>query len=158
MQNQYAPPQSQVADVHQNTGGVDDRVMDSLRRTRLWTQITSILFFVTAGITVITVAAMLLGNKLLGGNSTPEMVGALASNLLSLGFECLFGVLIFKYSANIARLMQTGSMQDLVLAMRAQRLFWKMFGIFILLMIGLIVLLFIGGIVFAVAVGAGAAM
>ncbi len=158
MQNQYVPPQSPVADVYQNASVVDDRVMDSLRRTRFWTQITSILFFITAGITVITVTATLLGNKLLGGDSTPEMVGALASNLLSLGFECLFGVLIFKYSANIARLMQTGSMQDLGMAMRAQRLFWKMSGIFILLMIGLIVLLFIGGIVFAVAVGAGAAM
>lgn len=158
MQNQNVPPLSPVADGYQNAGVIDDRVMDSLRRTRLWTQITSILFFVTAGITVITVTAMLLGNKLLGGETTPEMVGALASNLLSLGFECLFGVLIFKYSANIARLMQSGSMQDLVMAMRAQRLFWKMSGIFILLMIGLIVLLFIGGIVFAVAVGAGAAM
>ncbi len=158
MQNQYVPPQSPVADGYQNADVVDDRVMDSLRRTRLWTQITSILFFVTAGITLITVTAMLLGNKLLGGETTAEMVGALASNLLSLGFECLFGVLIFKYSANIARLMQSGSMQDLAMAMHAQRLFWKMFGIFILLMIGLIVLLVIGGIVFAVAVGAGAAM
>jgi type IV secretory pathway component VirB8 len=158
MQNQYAPPQSQVADVYHNAGVVDDRVMDSLRRTRVWTHIASILFFTTAGITVVTITAVLLGNKLLGGGSGAEVVGALASNFLSLGFECFFGVLLFRYSANIARLIQTGSMQDLSLTMRAQRLFWKFFGIFILLMIGLVVLLVIGGIVFAIAVGAGAGM
>lgn len=158
MQNHYAPPQSQVADVYQHAGVVDDRVMDALRRTRVWTHIAGILFFISAAITLLTLAAVLLGNKLLAGNSTSEMVGAIASNTLSLGFDCLFGVLLLRYSANIARLMQTGSMQDLAIAMRAQRLFWKFFGIFILLVIGLMALLFIGGIIFAVALSAGGGM
>lgn len=158
MQNHYAPQRSQVADVQQNTEVVDNRVMDALRRTRLWTHIVGILFFVSAAITLITLAAIFLGNKLLAGNSTAEVVGALASNSLSLGFDFIFGVLLLRYAANITRLMQTGSMQDLVMTLRAQRLFWKFFGIFILLIIGLMALLFVGGIVLAVVTGASDAM
>ena len=158
MQNHYAPPQSQVTDVYQNTGVVDNNVIESLRRTRFWTQISAITSFITAGIALSTIAAILLGNKLLGGASSAEMIGAMMMNLASLGFNCLFGLLLFRYSANIARLLQSGSMQDLAMAMRAQRLFWKFLGVFIIVIMGLMVVLFIGGIFFAIATGADATL
>ena len=139
-------------------GAPSARAIDALRRTRPWTMFISILGFIGAGIMGLGAIAMAVGGVVGAG------FGGAEGAAMVLGMSALYAVLavvyvvisvsLFKYARAIGALVQTGRGPELEDALEAQRGFWKLMGIVIIVMMALMMIAFIVGIVAAVAIGA----
>jgi hypothetical protein len=129
------PPETQDAGVDKNRA-VLNYIMNSLRATKPWTRLLSILGFIGTGITVLLGLGIILGKNFLP--VSPE-----APPLIFLGiFYILTSVLylvpsiwLSKYSSAIASFLKGGDSVQLGNAMAYQKSFWKFVGILVLVSI-----------------------
>jgi hypothetical protein len=148
-----------MSDLLPSPGAASPRAVDLLRRTRPWTMFLSIMGFVGAGIMVIATIAM-VAVGLIGGAS--EFGGSEAGMLLGMGamyavltaLYLVISISLFGYARAIGALSRTGGGAELEDALDAQRRFWKLMGIVVIVTMSLMVLAFLIGIGVAVAVGA----
>ena len=152
MNNQYAPPQSDVADGSRaNPAGVTNTMIDAMRGTKPWVLLIGIVLFISAAFMLLATLGM-VGAGALG---MAEM-GAESGMLLGIGamyalmgiIYILMGVYLIKYSSAIGRLLQSVSVIDLEEALISQRKFWKIAGIITAVMLVLMVI----GIIAAMAI------
>jgi hypothetical protein len=136
-------------------------VADPLKGTRLWVQIISIIFFISAALMILGAIVMIIGfgsassaiNEAARASGQPAQpfAGAImkAGGVVYLIFGALYlvpAVLTWKYARAITRFSTVQTVPQLVLAMDAQRRVWKLFGI--LALIGIILtFVVVGGLV-----------
>ena len=148
MNNQYEPPQSDVAGVNRtNDAGITDEMIDAMRGTKPWVLLIGIVLIISA-------AFMLIGTIGIMIASTVGMAAAEAGPLIGVAvmygvmgiIYVMMGVYLFKYSSAIGRLLQSVSVIDMEEALQSQRKFWKIAGIITAVMLVLMVLGFIAAI------------
>lgn len=155
--NQYAPPQSNIE--HTAVSGVDvtAAMIESLRNTKGWVRLVSIVLFLGAalsalgGLSVGLIAAV-GGTRAAAGAAGPAgmMVGIA---VLYIVFGVLYGVLayyLFQYASSIGRLLAQGDVDHMEAALAYQQKFWKIAGVLVLIML----IVFALGIIAAIAVPA----
>jgi hypothetical protein len=139
-------------------GDPSPRAVDALRRTRPWTLFIAILGFVGAGLLGLAAIVMAIGGVVgsgFGGGAEAGMVlGMAAMYAILTAVYVVISVALFKYARSIGEVVRTNRAPELEDALEAQRGFWKLMGIVIIVMMALMVLAFIVGIVVAVAIGA----
>lgn len=134
--------------------------VEALRGTRPWVRLFSILGFLSAALMVMLGAGIMLG----GGASIFGDFGdeaAPAGLMIAMGFAyLLIGLLyflpclyLFRYASRITRITEGGGEAALVDALDQQRRFWRLVGIYTLVMVGLYAVVAVG---FAIAAASGA--
>lgn len=108
------------------------RGIDALRQTSPWVRLISIVLFLTAGLTVLG----LFGTLIAGGSGQSGfflMVGAIYA-VVGLLYVAL-GIYLWRYATSIQRVLAHGQTNDLDDALAAQRSFWRLAGIIIVVVI-----------------------
>ncbi len=129
------PPETPGTGVDKNRA-VLNYIMNSLRATKPWTRLISVLGFIGTGLTVLVGLGIVLGRNFLP-------VSPKAPPLLFLGiFYILTSVLylipsiwLSKYSSAIASFLKRGDSVQLGNAIAYQKSFWKFVGILVLVSI-----------------------
>lgn len=147
MDNQYAPPQSNVADGNRaNAAGITTSMIDAMSGTKPWVLLIGIVLFISAAFMMLATLGM-LGAGALGmaqmGVESGVMLGVGAMYGVMGIIYIMMGVYLIKYSSAIGRLLQSASVVDMEDALNAQRKFWKIAGIITALMLVLMVIGFI---------------
>jgi hypothetical protein len=163
MQNPYEAPSAVGVLAQQQPGGaVTGAVIDQLRRTKGWVRFLGILGFIACGLMILAG----IGMALMG----PAMGAAIEDTGVMPGFGALMGVIYIvmaafyfypalklnQYASRIGRLMQQPTEENLVLALDAQRAFWKYLGIIMAMTMILYVLIIVGAVIVGVEGVAGA--
>lgn len=151
----YAPPQSTVRDVNGGGGLMTDSIVSSLRKTRPWVLLLSVLGFIGAAFMVIAAVPMLLGSGFMATEGL-DAAGAFggASMLIGMGvFYLILGVIYFmaslyllRYAGSIKRAVAGMQVADLEVALSQQASFWKLMGILTLISILAVIALLIFGV------------
>ena len=152
MNNQYAPPQSDVVGGNRsNAAGITNTMLEAMRGTKPWVLLIGIVLFISA-------AFMLLGTVGIFGASAIGMaqMGPQAGVMLGVGamyavmgiIYIMMGIYLIKYSSAIGRLLQSASVDDMEEALHSQRKFWKMAGVITAVMLVVMAL----GIIAAIAI------
>lgn len=136
---------------------VSQGAVEALRGTRPWVRLFSILGFISAALMVMLGAAVVLG----GGATIFGEAAAPGGALIAMGFAyLLIGLLyflpclyLFRYASRITRITAGGGEAALVDALDQQRRFWRLVGIYTLVMLGLYV---VAAVVFAIVAATGA--
>lgn len=154
MQNEYAPPRADVADVNRATGTINAAMIESLRGTKPWTMFIAVMLLIVAAFTLLGTLGMIIGGlamTAMGGDKVPD---GMNSVFLVIGVVYLFltviyfllGFYLIKFSTAIGRLLLSGQAAEMANALEQQRKFWKLTGIMtivgIVLMFGWIAALF----------------
>nr|CAA6828852.1 MAG: Unknown protein [uncultured Thiotrichaceae bacterium] len=154
-QDAYAPPQSTVRDVSGGAGLMTDSIISSLRKTRPWVLLLSILGFIGTAFMVISGVFMLLGSGFMDMEGL-EAAGVFGGSAMFIGmgaFYLVLGVIYFlaslyllRYAGSIKRAVTGMQVADLELALAQQASFWKLLGILSLISIIAIIALMAFGI------------
>ncbi len=151
MNNQYDPPQSNVADVNRsNNSGVSNSMIDAMRGTKPWVLLIGIVLIISSIFMILGTIGMIVASAV--GMAS---MGAEAGAILGIGIVyavmsliyIMMGIYLFKYSSAIGRLLQSASMIDMEDALDSQRKFWKIAGIITAVMLVLMVLGFIAAMI-----------
>ena len=118
-------------------------IMSSLRATKPWTRLLSILGFIGTGLTILVGLGLMVG-----GNFIPISPQAPPWAFLGLGIFYLLtsvfclvpSIWLSKYSAAIASFLKRGDSAQLGKAMAYQKSFWKFVGILTLVFIAIAIL------------------
>ena len=151
MSNQYAPPQSNVADMNRtNAGGITASMLEAMRGTKPWVLLIGIVLVISAVFMLLGTLGMIAASALGMAGMGPETgallgVGAMYA-LMSLIY-IMMGIYLFKYSSAIGRLLVSASAVDMEEALDSQRKFWKVAGIITAIMLVMMVI----GIIAAIA-------
>lgn len=147
MNDQYAPPQSDVANVtSSNAAGITNTMIDAMRGTKPWVLLIGIVLFVSAAFMVLGTIGIFIASTVGMGTNGPE-AGAILGMGVVYGvmsiIYILMGVYLVKYSSAIGRLLQSISVVDMEEALMSQRKFWKLAGVITAIMLVLMVLGFV---------------
>ncbi len=157
-QDAYAPPRSTVRDVNGGSGLMTDSIVASLRKTRPWVLLLSILGFIGTAFMVIAAIPMLLGGGMMGsmqgveGMEGAEMFGG--GMMIGMGVFYLIGAVIYfmaslyllRYAGSIKRAVVGMQVSDLEAALGQQASFWKLMGILTLISIVMVIGMMVVGI------------
>jgi Family of unknown function (DUF5362) len=112
---------------------ITDSMIDSLRSTKPWTKLLSILGFVSVGLMVLFgIALMFFSNMFAHQRSGPSaFMGFLYILLSALYFMPAF--YLFKYSSSLGNFLISNGPADLESALSHQKSFWKFTGILALI-------------------------
>jgi hypothetical protein len=144
-ENPYQPPQA-FADgpppyMRTEGGDVPAAIMEAMRSTRPWVTFLAILGFIGTGLMVI---AGLVIVSIGGVAKLPAPIGLVYVVLALLYLAPSWA--LFRYGAGIRALLdQGGGMDRLTHALVCQKSFWRMVGIFTLVVMGLYALILVGG-------------
>ena len=159
MQNEYAPPRADVADVNRPSGNITDAMMESLRGTKPWTMLIAVVLFITAGFLLLGTFGVVIGGMVMstmGGEAAPNsmplvFLGIGIVYLMLTVIYFMLGLYLVKFSTAIGRLLTSGQPAEMASALEQQRKFWKVAGIMtivgiVLMIVWFIVLLLMPGI------------
>jgi hypothetical protein len=148
--NPFAAPLSLVADPSGSSGAVSSGVVETLRRTRGWVRLMSILGFIGAGFMVL--AALGLGMVWTVAPSAarpvplPVLIGY-SGFLAAMGFLYVVPcVRLHKYASGITRLEARQDAGTLEYALDQQRAFWRFVGLTAIVLLVLYALFFVAAI------------
>jgi hypothetical protein len=152
MNNQYAPPQSDVAGVNRaGASGITDAMLEAMRGTKPWVLLIGIVLIISA-VFMLLATLGIIGASAIGagamGEQTGMMIGVGSMYAVMSIIYIMMGVYLFKYSSSIGRLLQSASVVDMEDALHSQRKFWKIAGVITAIMLVLMVL----GIIAAIAI------
>lgn len=165
MENPYASSLSDSSSDSQ-LQGLTPGVMQALGGTKPWVRFCSVIGFIATGMMVLGALAMLLAGGAMfaaGGTEAPAALGAAMPVVMCLVYLAIAALYLFpsvklwKYGTHILKLMNSQSMNDLELALEAQRSFWKFVGIMILVVLVIYVILIIAMVAFGIFAGAALA-
>ena len=146
MANHYAPPRANVDDVTPSGQNITGEMIESLRGTKGWVLLFGILSFIGAGFMVLAGVGMMFGSAFMGsaggaaGAPPATMIAGMGVGYIVLAVIYIFpGLLLIRYSSAIGRLLSSGQAQDMEDALNQQRKFWKLMGVFFIVMLVLMV-------------------
>ncbi|HPY42106.1 MAG TPA: DUF5362 family protein [Thiolinea sp.] len=154
VQDAYAPPRSVVRDVSGGSGGMSERVVASLRKTRPWVLFIAILGFIFTALMVVASIPMFLGSSLMGGADTgipgmpgtAFMVGMGVLYLLMAVVYFMASLYLLRYASAIKSAVTGLNTSDMESALEAQASFWKLVGILSIVSIVLTLVFMVVGI------------
>ncbi|WP_394844261.1 hypothetical protein LZC95_45310 [Pendulispora brunnea] len=119
---------------------MSELALESLRQTRPWVLVISILMFIGAGFMLLAGIGMLVAGAFVpespSGPKAPIAMSYLGLFYLPLAVLYVFPAFkLSKYAGSISRLVASRSLSDLELSLGHQKSFWKFCGIAALLMI-----------------------
>lgn len=135
--------------VHPEARTVSPEVIETLRRTKGWTRFLSVLGYLSCGFMILAGLGMMASMVLvLGGGPGPRGGAVEPTPLALMGgvyiVAALIGVIpavvLGRYAKRIGVLLKSRAELDLVAALDAQRSYWKMIGVFTIVMVALCVL------------------
>lgn len=145
--NQYAPPQASLD--HDASSGIflTNAGLESLKKTKGWTRLFSILLFIGGVFTVI--AALAAGAVMLGAGAAAR--GGLAAGIgASIGITLVYGGIamlylflafyLYRFSKHINELLLSGDASSLDAALASQHKFWRLAGVLAVIMLVFFVL------------------
>ena len=116
-------------------------IRKSLRATRPWTRLLSVLGFIVTGLTVLAGIAMIVGKNFIPvSENAPPMTYIGIFYILTSVFYLVPSIWLSKYSSAIAAFQKSGDAVDFANAMAYQKSFWKFVGILALVSIVLTIL------------------
>lgn len=111
-------------------------IMKSLRATRPWTRLLSILGFIGTALTVLAGIAMVVGKDLIPmSENAPPLVFMGIFYILASVFYLIPSIWLSKYSSAITAFLNAGDAIELGKAIAYQKSFWKFVGILALVSI-----------------------
>ncbi len=136
---------------HSNDPGADRQVdrnrailnyiRKSLRATRPWTRLLSVLGFIGAGLTILGGIAMIVGKNFIPvSENAPPLTYIGVFYILTSVFYLVPSIWLAKYSSAIATFLKSGDAIHFANAMAYQKSFWKFIGVLALVSIALTVL------------------
>lgn len=157
MANHYAPPQANVDDVTPAGQMITGEMIDALRGTKGWVLLFGILTLIGAGFMVLGGIGMVFGSAFMGaaggarGGPPAAVFAGMGVVYLIMAVIYVFpGWFLIKYSSAIGRLVSSGQAHDMEDALHAQRKFWKLVGVLMIVMM----VLGIVGVIAAIAIPA----
>ncbi len=115
-----------------NSFTITESMLRSLRQTKPWARLLSILGFISIGFMVINGVISMIAFSKLGPDKSPALPMGLigsAGNLL-LGLLYFFpSLFLFKYASSIGRLLDGGGASEMEKTLSNQKSFWKFVGI-----------------------------
>ena len=152
VQDAYAPPRAVVRDVSGSSGLMSDRIIASLRKTRPWVLLISILGFIGAAFTVIASIFIFLSGGMMSANNIEAagypaafMIGMGGMYLLIAAISFMISLYLLRYANAIKRAVVGLNVSDMETALEAQASFWKLVGILALIYIVLIIVFIFAG-------------
>lgn len=135
MENPYAT--SGINPISQESGNsVEQGVLQALAGTKPWVKFCSIIGFIGTGLMVLAGLFMILAGFISGSRMGLAPMGLLGfAYILIAAIYFIPSLKLWKYGSHIASLLTTNSISDLVAAMEAQRSFWKIVGILVLIVL-----------------------
>jgi hypothetical protein len=116
-------------------------IMNSLRATRPWTRLLSVLGFIAVAFTILSGIAMIVGRNFFPeSDKMPPLLLMGIFYILTSVFYLVPSIWLSKYSAAITRFLGGGDAIDLGNAIAYQKSFWKYTGIMVLVSIVIAVL------------------
>lgn len=142
------PPEIPSTGVDKNRA-VLNYIMNSLRATKPWTRLLSILGFIGTGLTVIVGLGIILGRDFLPmPTDAPPLIFVGVFYILTSALYLVPSIWLSKYSSAIASFLKGGDSVQLGNAIAYQKSFWKFVGILVLvsivfMIVGIIAAIFI---------------
>ena len=125
----------------QSTFRPTELMLLSLRQTKPWAMLISVLGFISIGLMLLfSLATLFVFPKGAGGSSfSPNILSGIVNILMVLlyFFPALF---LFKFASSIGRLLEGGGVKDLEEALLNQKSFWKFVGILTLVLFGIAII------------------
>jgi len=137
---QDAPDSPMGANVDKNRA-ILNYIVNSLRATRPWTRLLSILGFIAVAFTILAGIGMIVGRNFIpvsGKVPPPELLGIIY--ILTSVFYLVPSIWLSKYSSAISFFLKESDAIQLARAIAYQKSFWKFVGIMVLVLIAMIVL------------------
>ena len=129
------PPETPDAGAEKNKA-VLNYIMNSLRATRPWTRLLSILGFIGTGLTVLLGLGIILGKDFLPVSpKAPPLIFLGIFYILTSVLYLIPSIWLSKYSSAIASFLKGGDSVQLGNAMSYQKSFWKFVGVLVLVSI-----------------------
>lgn len=146
VENPYQPPRAvDLGPIPYEAPGMDavpGAILEAMRQTKPWVTFLAVMGFIATGIMALFGFIMMA----MGGfGKLPAGLGALYV-LLALIYVPP-SLLLFRYGAEIRRLLEGGGMHRLTQALVCQKSFWKFVGILTLVLMGIYFLAIAGAIV-----------
>lgn len=114
-------------------GGVSDAIITELRKTKPWVRLIGFLAAVGLILTAVVLAIGTLASVMGPGAMRGPAILGLGLQLGALVLYFLTAKFLIGYSRSIGKLEETGSSEDLIMALANQRKFWTMQGVLILI-------------------------
>jgi hypothetical protein len=137
---QDAPHPPMDANVDKNRA-ILNYITNSLRATRPWTRLLSILGFIGGAFTILAGIGMIVGRNFIPVSDKmppPEFLGILY--ILTSVFYLVPSVWLSRYSSAISSFLKQSDAIQLAKAIAYQKSFWKFVGIMVLVLIAIVVL------------------
>ena len=129
------PPKARDTSVDKNKA-VLNYIMNSLRATKPWTRLLSILGFIGTGLTVLMGIGIMVGGNLIPmPPEAPPLAYLGIFYILTSVFYLVPSIWLSKYSSAIDSFLKGGDSVQLGNAMAYQKSFWKFVGILVLVFI-----------------------
>ena len=139
-QNVPEPPVAKDTSVDKNKA-ILNYIMNSLRATKPWTRLLSILGFIGTGLTVLLGLGIILGKDFLPVSpKAPPLIYLGVFYILTSVFYLVPSIWLSKYSSAIASFLKGGDSVQLGKALAYQKSFWKFVGILALVSIVIAIL------------------
>ncbi len=153
MNNQYAPPTSNLDSLPNEGSGITNAMLEALRKTKGWVMLVGVMLFVAAAFTILAALVMVFASSMLGtDNGMPRGVTigmGIGYFIFALVYDVL-GFYLVRYSSAISQLNRDGSSESMEIALQHQQKFWRLAGFLMLLFLIFAVL----GIIAAIAIPA----
>lgn len=123
----------------------DQSVVEVMRRSRLWVQLTGLSLFASAAMALFAVVDALTGGEYLSFKqpSTEELIMSVSMAVANLVFEVILGYALIVYASRINAYLVSAQSEELERALNASRQFWKTAGIYAIVMIVAMVVMMI---------------
>jgi hypothetical protein len=139
-QNVPEPPVAKDTSVDKNKA-ILNYIMKSLRATKPWTRLFSILGFIGTGITILVGLGLMVGGDLIPiSPKAPPLAYLGIFYILTSVFYLVPSIWLSKYSSAIASFLKGGDSVQLGKALAYQKSFWKFVGILALVSIVIAIL------------------
>ena len=150
MNNQYAPPQSDVVGGNRaNAAGITSTMIEAMRGTKPWVLLIGIVLLISAAFMLLGTVGIFVASAVGMAQMGPQagvMLGVGAMYAVMGIIYIMMAVYLIKYSSAIGRLLQSASVDDMEEALHSQRKFWKMAGVITAVMLIVMVLGFVAAI------------
>ncbi len=156
----YVTP-SQASPIGGQGAAVSPSTVEQLRRTRGWTMFLGVLSLIGSALFVLILGGFtvvgLIGNGGFSRFNSPEFYETIGGLIVSAAMSLVSiipAVRLVQFSKSVKNLQASMSLDDLDLALNAQRSFWKFLGILTMVMMLLYGLLIVGLIVAGISAAA----
>lgn len=131
MENNYAPPSSNVGDSGSVTGQITSQSLEMLRGTKPWILLIGIVAILLSALAFFAVVGGVMqrsGGLGLGG--LPRVYqGIFILTLVFGGLSLFLGILMIRYSISIGRFLRSNNLDDMEKSIKIGRSFWRTAGI-----------------------------